>query len=786
MRRLLVPVFVVLTSALARAEPPNVSHIFPAGAQRGTAVDVRVGGFYLHGRASFHVAGEKIKATPEVIAVENFWIEGPMILKPDSQQKEDYPKDHGGQITVAADALPGVRHWHCRTSQGTTPTMKFVVGDLPETIEREIDGAPIPETVALPVTINGRIFPREDVDLWKFRAEAGQMISCLLASRSLGYPLDAHVEIIGPGGGLVRGVRRDIDSAGDPTVTFRTKETGEYTVKLHDGGFAGGPHLVYRLTIRSGPRLESVFPLGGRRGETTGIRVNGTETVEVAMPAAGDALAQRFGELGTAALHVADLPELRAPGPFTLPAMLNGCIDAPRKAETWTIDLKKGQGIALEVLARRLGTKLDSVMTLCDAAGAELTRNDDRAAGEADSALLYTAPKDGTYQVRITDRFSTRGGPQFGYRVRATPLEGADFELTLSADFVNVTRQTEAEAAAPAAKPKAPPKGAALRVTLTPLGEVNKEVKLEAIGLPDGVTLETPLLNPRQKFVDLRFAASPRAKIQVAEITIRGTTEINGRSVTRDAVFSTAFGEPAAERVRLAIAPAVPFRHVGEYWVTNDQPSGTTLSKHYRLERDGFDGPITVSLADRQGRCLQGVTGAPLVIPPGATEFTYTALFPPDLELGRTNRLQLMLVGEITDFDGTRHTVSHTSFEQNEQMISVVTEGLLKLTPAKSSLLFQPGSRVALPFTLRRSAAVARRPLRVSLKVPPHITGVAAAPVLLSDGASEGIITLAFAPNAGPFNMPLTLLAETADQEAPPHHTWVRIEVVSAAVATAR
>jgi hypothetical protein len=121
-------------------------------------------------------------------------------------------------------------------------------------------------------------------------------------------------------------------------------------------------------------------------------------------------------------------------------------------------------------------------------------------------------------------------------------------------------------------------------------------------------------------------------------------------------------------------------------------------------------------------------------------------LFPPDLELGRTNRVQLMLVGEITDFDGSRHTVTFTSFEQNEQIISVVTEGLLRLTTSNTSYPVTPGGRVAVPFTLRRTAAVAKRPLRVELKVPAHISGVSAQPVLLAADANEGVLTLEYGP----------------------------------------
>ena len=104
--------------------------------------------------------------------------------------------------------------------------MKFVVGDLPEIVEKEMDGAPIPQSVTLPVTINGRIFPREDVDLWTFQADKGQTISCSLASRSLGYPLEAALEITTPDGRAVRDVRRQTDGAGDPTAVFTAHAAG--------------------------------------------------------------------------------------------------------------------------------------------------------------------------------------------------------------------------------------------------------------------------------------------------------------------------------------------------------------------------------------------------------------------------------------------------------------------------------------------------------------------------------------------------------------------------------
>ncbi len=790
--------FVVLTfccATLVHAEPLGVSHIFPAGGQRGTTVEFRVGGFYLHGHAKFEMDGEGVQAAPEVTGVENFWIEGPMILKPDSQGKEDYPKDHAGKVTIAADAIPGVRRWHCGTSQGTTPSMKFVVGDLPEIVEHEIEGAPIPEHVTLPVTINGRIFPREDVDLWTFHANQDQVISCSLASRSLGYPLDAVLEILGPDGRAVRDVRRQTDTSGDPSAVFIARQGGEYTVKVCDAGFAGGPHFVYRLTLQSGPRLETIFPIGGRRGETAKFLINGNRTVSLPLNlTSGYALTRRIDGLGVVTLHVDDLPELQENAPdsnpdgttFTPPAMLNGCIAHPGEIDAWSVDLKKGQTLALQVLAAALGSKLDSMLTVSDASDAELARNDDGVPGQPDSALQFTAPKDGSYRVRIADRFGTRGGSAFGYRLRVALVEQPDFELTLASDLLNITRQTEADANDPDAKKKPVPKTEILRVNLTPYGNFSKDVKLEALGLPGGVTLDKPVITAKQKFVDLRFIVPPRIRIQTVNVTIRGSAEIDGRTLTHDATFPAAFGEPSTDHLRLSIAPAVPFHHIGEYWVTNDQPSGTTMSKHFELERGGFDGPITVSLADRQGRCLQGLTAQPMVIPPKATEFTYAVLFPPDLELGRTNRVQLMLVAEMTDFDGSKHTISHTSFEQNEQIISVVTEGLLRLTTSNTSYPVTPGRRVAVPFTLSRTPALASRPMRVELKVPAHIVGVSAQSVLLPGDASRGTLTIEYGSNPGPFNMPLTILAQTDDHADPPHAAAVKIELVPSTVAAVK
>ena len=136
-----------------------------------------------------------------------------------------------GQVQIATDAPLGLRYWRLWTSQGATPAMKFVVGDLPEMVEEEIDGDPVPVTVDAAVTINGRIFPREDVDVWTFTAEEGpERLTCEVDAARLGSPLDARLEV------------RDAQGRVSPRTT--TTRGADPRLALHRAGrrHVSGPH----------------------------------------------------------------------------------------------------------------------------------------------------------------------------------------------------------------------------------------------------------------------------------------------------------------------------------------------------------------------------------------------------------------------------------------------------------------------------------------------------------------------------------------------------------------
>ena len=79
--------------------------------------------------------------------------------------------------------------------------------------------------------------------------------------------------------------------------------------------------------------------------------------------------------------------------------------------------LHKGQTVACEVYAARLGSPLDSYLEVLDPDGRVIAENDD--ALGADSFLRFTAAADGKYSVRIRDA-NGHGGPAYVYRLTLT------------------------------------------------------------------------------------------------------------------------------------------------------------------------------------------------------------------------------------------------------------------------------------------------------------------------------------------------------------------------------
>lgn len=763
MLAIFVASFVALIASGVSADPPHVSYIFPAGGQQGTTIRFHVGGHYLRDICPFEMLGSGIQGPAQLKrSSETLWFEGPRIPMPASQAKEDYPREQWGQLKIDSNASVGFRRWRVWTSQGVTPTMKFVVGDLPEIVEQEIDGTPVPQAVELPVTINGRIFPREDIDLWTFQAKAGQHYVCEVMAQRLGSPLDSRLVVLDPSG---QPVAENTDGIGkDALVRFQAARDGVYQVQIQDVEFGGLQHYVYRLTIRAGFFVDHVYPLGGRRGATIPVqlfsRAGDARQIELTMPKTGslnqvDPVRVDGQVTNRFQFDVGDLPEFQEDlsaaekatgGIFEFPAVINGRISQLGQVDIWQFTGKKNTTLLFDLMAERLGSPLDSVMRLLDADGKQVAQSDDMSKNESDSRFEVKLPHDGDYTIEVKERFARRGGLQYAYRLHVAPKseEAPGFSLQLPADGITLNRGEEVK----------------LKITASRRGGFPGPIELDVLNLPWGVTVQAVSIAAKKNDATLVLKAHENARVRVVRIQVVGRAAITpDQQVVETA--RTAVGSPddmELNQCMLAVSMPTPFKVVGEF-ETKYAARGSTYRRHFRIERSGFEGPLEIRMADRQVRHLQGLQGGAVIVSADQSEFDYAVHLAPWMEVGRTSRTCVTAIGFVKDEQGKKHEISYTSHGQNDQVILLVDPGQLDVKIQPRSVAWSPGATLDLAVQLGRGQGLDGA-ARVELVVPSHIQGVHADPLIIPAGKTRGVMTIVYDKTGhGPFNMPLTVRA---------------------------
>ncbi|MBI1322236.1 hypothetical protein GC170_03480 [bacterium] len=234
-----VACILALVFAQADAQPPKprIDWIFPAGVQSGTSVGVEISGADLDGLSRLIVSDERLKPV----------------------------KAADGKWSIAADAgtpsgvyeIRGVAAW------GITNPVPFVVGPLVEIAEIEPNDAQA-QAFFVPQTINGRIQAPTDVDRFRFPGKKGQRVAISVKAESIDSPLDSTVRIFGPRGNVVAEALDSVDY--DASLELILPEDGEYRVDLFDAIYGGSPAHRYRLSIHTGPTVDAALltPFGDR------------------------------------------------------------------------------------------------------------------------------------------------------------------------------------------------------------------------------------------------------------------------------------------------------------------------------------------------------------------------------------------------------------------------------------------------------------------------------------------------------------------------------------------
>lgn len=540
--------------AIGQMRVAHIGYVYPAGGQRGTTVEVFLGGQFLEGASAAHFTASGITATvvdhfkpltqaqfvrlreelDELLSRRAAAIKAQRTPaketkreakgnSADSQKSADAPapsppkwteKDDQRineirkqmatfvrrpanpaiaevvtlKVEIAPDAPVGDGEVRLITSRGMSNPMVFHVGVLPETVQKRAGTQENPRfaerlfesrrtepskeiAVSLPAAINGQIMPGE-VDRFRFSAKKGQRITAdAYCRRLIPYLADAvpgwfqATLTLYDAHGKELCYADDYRFSPDPVILFELPADGEYVLEIKDAIYRGREDFVYRILIGELPFITAVFPLGGPTGRPGSVSLDGwnlprnelalqadlapgvhlitltddEHRVSNAVPIAIDTLPERLEREPNDGVQTAQ--------PLSLPIVVNGRIQQGNDRDVFSFAGRRGQKIVAEVNARRLGSPLDSILRLTDAAGNRIAANDDyedKSIGllthHADSYLQVELPADGTYYLWLSDS-QNHGGAAHAYRLRVSEPR-PDFAVRIAPASVSIRAGT--------------------------------------------------------------------------------------------------------------------------------------------------------------------------------------------------------------------------------------------------------------------------------------------------------------------------------------------------------
>lgn len=533
---------IAASAGWAQAQTPQIGYIFPPGGQRGQTVTVTVNGQNLQGTTAVLFSGTGVTGR----------------VAPTADGKGLQNTNAGALpvvVTIAPDAPLGVREVRVFGPRGVSNVGRFSVGAHPEVNETEPNNKlPQAQKVVTPVTMNGQINGTEDEDLFAFEAKEGQRFAFVVESFPLTFALDSVLTLRDAQG-------RPLATGRDPhrfdaSLTYTFQKSGTYVLQIHDWTFSGGAHFVYRLTIGAVPFITSVFPAGGQKGTNVVVTLSGvnlpttTQTVHVPADAVGP-MPISVGGSNSVPFYVGELPEGVEQEPndtretatrfASLPLTINGRIEKPGERDYFVFPAQAGQRFIFEVFGRRIGSPLDSLLTLYNAQGNEVTAPADDMQGSKDSRLDFTFPTTGDYVLMIRD-VTGRGGEDFVYRLVIAPPGGPDFTLTASPDAPNIGQGGNT----------------VITVNCNRLNGFNGDIVLSVPQPPPGITVTPSILRVGQSVTLMSLTAAPNAAVNVTALDIVGTATIGDKTVTRRAAPMEAFtrradGNPGQRPVEMRV-----------------------------------------------------------------------------------------------------------------------------------------------------------------------------------------------------------------------------------------
>jgi hypothetical protein len=610
----------VVSAGSAQTSYPFVFGIYPCGLQRGTTIQATLYGLHnYHG--AYRVLIEGTGVTGEVVVPQDGW--------PADASKPI--NEIALKFIAAPDAPLGVREVRVVTPRGVSSVGHLVIGDEPEVVEREPNNArEQAQEITLPMTVDGRIQQGEDLDIYKFRAQAGEQITFSVLCARLQdkiHDLQQHTDPILT---LRDSTGRELASnddyyRADPLLHYRFEKAGDYYIEIRDVSYAGNPYWIYRLSITRRPFVTAVLPMSAQPGtaievQTVGFNLGGSPNAKLEIPA-GAPMGEQWVQLKTAngmtnpvPVLITDMPvrttaaapPMDSPETLNVPSSVSARLSKPAEKHRYKFQAAKGQMFTFEVLARRFDSRVDSTLTLRNAQGQEIASNDD--AHGPDSRIDWTAPEAGEYLLDVQD-LHQRGGENFVYLLTARHAR-PDFTLRSDDDKMKL----------------APGGHGVWYIGVDRRFGFNSEVKVEVKGLPPGVSAAPLTIPPNVGQGCLILSCAPDAKIDTSLVEVIGTATVPGpdgqpiiltrRATPQSEIYVPGGGRHMQNVHTQAVAVTEPSDIVVKLSATSLtlDPGGTARVDVTIERKPGFTKPVTLDVYLRH---LGTVYGNPL--PPGVT-----------------------------------------------------------------------------------------------------------------------------------------------------------------------
>ncbi|MCX6626625.1 MAG: DVUA0089 family protein [Candidatus Solibacter sp.] len=389
----------------------------------------------------------------------------------------------------------------------------------------------------------------------------------------------------------------------DPVMFFRAPADGEYTVELRDVVYRGRGDFVYRLTIAERPYVTDVFPLGGRRGSEVAVEYRGVNLAAVRGTVKVPADARRSITVNGLPFGASDLAAVREAEPndafdraqrITAPLVVDGRIEKPGDVDYFVFSAKKDDKLVLQVQARRLGSPMDSVLTLYDGKRNQVAENDDwndpleaPLAHNSDSRILYTFPAAGDYYLRLRD-IQGKGGEEYAYRL-VLDAPHPDFTLRVAPDNPRLGVGDTA----------------AITVAAVRHDEFAGEIKLAVENLPTGYAASEALIAAGQNEGRLTVTSPADAAPGVLSPVITGMAAIGKDTVMRQAESAESLMQAFAythvlptKQLFLAVIPGTAYTlasSVAEGKVLEVKPESDTPIVVKVLRKNGVRAGVTIT-----------------------------------------------------------------------------------------------------------------------------------------------------------------------------------------------